>query len=72
MVFSQTDCRSDIYSLGVILEKFTKYMSMIRKNIAKRLLRNVHIFLKMEIKADIMLVALDFYTQINYNLKDYK
>lgn len=47
-------------------------MSMIRKNIAKRLLRNVHIFLKMEIKADIMLVALDFYTQINYNLKDYK
>lgn len=28
--FSQTDCRSDIYSLGVVFEKFTQFMSRTR------------------------------------------
>ena len=30
--FSQTDCRSDIYSMGVVFEKFTVFMSKERKN----------------------------------------
>lgn len=42
--FSQTDCRSDIYSLGVVLEKFTVYLSDRKKKAWTRLVEKCTLF----------------------------
>ena len=42
--FSQTDCRSDIYSLGVVLEKFTTYISSDKKKQWKKIVEKSTLF----------------------------
>ena len=42
--FSQTDCRSDIYSLGVVFEKFTMFMSKSRQKHWKRIVEKCTLF----------------------------
>lgn len=42
--FSQTDCRSDIYSLGVVFEKFTMFMSKNRQKHWKRIVEKCTLF----------------------------
>ena len=42
--FSQTDCRSDIYSLGVVLEKFTGFISKNKQKKWKRIVEKCTLF----------------------------
>lgn len=42
--FSQTDCRSDIYSLGVVFEKFTGFLSVRRQKQWKRIVEKCTLF----------------------------
>lgn len=42
--YSQTDCRSDIYSLGVVLEKFTTFLSENKKKSWNRLVEKCTLF----------------------------
>lgn len=42
--FSQTDCRSDIYSLGVVFEKFTVFLSKKRQKKWKRIVEKSTLF----------------------------
>lgn len=42
--YSQTDCRSDIYSLGVVLEKFTTFISEDKKKSWNRLVEKCTLF----------------------------
>lgn len=42
--FSQTDCRSDIYSLGVVFEKFTDFLSEPKQKLWKLLVEKCTLF----------------------------
>lgn len=42
--FAQTDCRSDIYSLGVVLEKFTIFISEEKKKLWNRVVERCTLF----------------------------
>lgn len=42
--FSQTDCRSDIYSMGVVFDKFTVFISKGKKNQWKRMVEKCTLF----------------------------
>ena len=42
--FAQTDCRSDIYSLGVVLEKFTTYIPTEKKKAWNRIVEKCTLF----------------------------
>ena len=42
--FSQTDCRSDIYSLGVVFEKFTDFLPQNKQKLWKQLVEKCTLF----------------------------